>query len=66
MYIGVLLVVFAWPVLFASLRLAIYGLIVASSFELFVLVYEEPHLKRVFGASYAQYCARVSRWFSMR
>ena len=30
--------------------------------NLFVLAYEEPHLRRVFGASYDAYTARVRRW----
>ena len=62
MYVGVLLVIFGWAVLFESLDLAIYGLAVATCFHLFVVFYEEPHLKRVFGQSYEQYCSRVSRW----
>ncbi len=28
--------------------------------------YEEPHLKRMFGPSYEQYCSRVGRWLSLR
>jgi protein-S-isoprenylcysteine O-methyltransferase Ste14 len=30
--------------------------------NIFVLAYEEPHLRRTFGASYAAYTARVRRW----
>ncbi len=62
MYVGVLLVIFGWAVLFESLDLGIYGLAVANCFHLFVVLYEEPHLKRVLGQSYEQYCSRVSRW----
>ena len=28
----------------------------------FVLLYEEPHLRRVFGEQYKDYCRRVNRW----
>jgi protein-S-isoprenylcysteine O-methyltransferase Ste14 len=30
--------------------------------HLFVLTYEEPHLKRAFGAEYEEYRAAVPRW----
>jgi protein-S-isoprenylcysteine O-methyltransferase Ste14 len=30
--------------------------------NLFVLFYEEPHLRRVFGAEYEEYCRNVRRW----
>jgi protein-S-isoprenylcysteine O-methyltransferase Ste14 len=29
---------------------------------LFVVLYEEPHLRKVFGADYAEYCSNVRRW----
>jgi protein-S-isoprenylcysteine O-methyltransferase Ste14 len=64
MYVAVLSVIFGWSLLFQSLSLAIYGLAVAACFHLFVVLYEEPHLKRVFGSSYEQYCAEVGRWLS--
>ncbi len=62
MYLGVLGVIFGWSLLFSALPLAIYGLCVATFFHLFVVLYEEPHLKRMFGPSYEEYCSRVSRW----
>jgi len=31
-------------------------------FHLTVVLYEEPTLRRTFGAGYEQYCARVPRW----
>ncbi|MGA2978821.1 MAG: isoprenylcysteine carboxylmethyltransferase family protein [Terriglobales bacterium] len=30
--------------------------------SLFVLLYEEPHLRKIFGAEYEQYCRNVRRW----
>ena len=62
MYVGVLAVVVGWSLLFDSLPLAFYGLAVAGGFHLFVVLYEEPHLRRTFGPSYEEYCARVDRW----
>lgn len=31
-----------------------------------VMLYEEPTLRRMFGAEYAAYCAKVSRWLPRR
>lgn len=65
MYLGVLSVIFSWALLFHSLPHAVYGLCVAACFHLVVVLYEEPHLRRVFGPSYVQYCCQVSRWLSL-
>jgi protein-S-isoprenylcysteine O-methyltransferase Ste14 len=62
MYVGVLGVIFGWAWLFRDLPLAIYGICVATCFHLFVVLYEEPNLKRMFGSSYEEYCSRVARW----
>jgi len=64
MYVGVLLVIFGWSLYFLSLPIAIYGLVVAVCFHSFVILYEEPHLRRLFGKSYEQYCSGVSRWLT--
>jgi protein-S-isoprenylcysteine O-methyltransferase Ste14 len=37
--------------------------IVAISAHLFVILYEEPHLRKTFGSEYEQYCRSVPRWF---
>jgi protein-S-isoprenylcysteine O-methyltransferase Ste14 len=62
MYVGVLLLVFGQAWLFASRRVLIYAGVVFAFFHLFVVFYEEPALRRMFGESYRQYCARVPRW----
>lgn len=66
MYLGVLSVILAWVLYFASLRLLLYGAAVATLFHLFVVFYEEPTLRRLFGAEHALYCARVGRWWPGR
>ena len=66
MYVGVLSVIFGWALFFGSSSIAIYGACVAGGFHLFVLLYEEPYLKRVFGASYVHYCSKVNRWLPYR
>jgi protein-S-isoprenylcysteine O-methyltransferase Ste14 len=63
MYIGVLTVVLGWSIVFRSGPLVLYALAVATVFHLFIVLYEEPHLRRTFGAGYEDYCRRVGRWF---
>ena len=36
--------------------------IVAICAHLFVTLYEEPHLRKIFGLAYEQYCRQVPRW----
>ena len=66
MYLGVLTTILGWATLFRTTRLLWYALGVTISFQLFVMLYEEPHLKRVFGREYEEYCARVNRWLPAR
>jgi protein-S-isoprenylcysteine O-methyltransferase Ste14 len=63
MYVGVAAVLFSEAALFGSLRLLEYAFAVWAAFFLFVLAYEEPALRRKFGASYQDYCEAVPRWF---
>lgn len=62
MYLGVLTVIGGEALLFGSLRLMWYGLIVWLVFHLVVVLIEEPHLRRTQGAAYEQYCRKVPRW----
>ena len=62
MYLGVLAVILGWAIFFRASALALYGAVVAALFHAFVVLYEEPHLRKKFGAEYADYCARVPRW----
>jgi hypothetical protein len=50
------------PRLFTSGRLLAYGLAVLAMFHLFVVLYEEPTLRRLFGPAYETYCSEVPRW----
>jgi protein-S-isoprenylcysteine O-methyltransferase Ste14 len=45
-------------------RVLEYGVLVWLGFHLFVLLYEEPVLRRSFGAEYENFCAHVGRWVS--
>lgn len=62
MYVGVLLTAAGHPFWFGSYGLAGYVLFLGLVFHFFVLVYEEPHLRKTFGAAYEQYCGSVPRW----
>lgn len=62
MYVGVLTVLLGWVVLSGWLLLLVYTACVASCFQLFIVYYEEPHLKQTFGQSYEEYLGRVGRW----
>ena len=66
MYIGVLSVVFGEALFFESLRLLGYAASVAAGFHLFVVLYEEPALRRQFGESYRRYIETVPRWIPRR
>ena len=62
MYGGVLTIICGWIALFPSLPLLLYGLSVGFSCHLLVLLYEEPHLQKAFGAPYDEYRTHVGRW----
>jgi protein-S-isoprenylcysteine O-methyltransferase Ste14 len=62
MYIGVLLVLVGEAILFASLELIELACLAALCIHLFVILYEEPALKRKFGSAYDNYRQSVPRW----
>lgn len=62
MYVGVLFVIAGMAVLHDDWAIALYGAAVWLAFHVFVVYYEEPHLRRAFGAEYESYCSRVHRW----
>ena len=63
MYVGVLLILAGWGLMFQSVPHFIYMVVVAVAFHLRVLFYEEPTLRRTFGDEFVQYTERVPRWF---
>jgi protein-S-isoprenylcysteine O-methyltransferase Ste14 len=62
MYWSVALVMFGEGLVFHSLALAELTAAFFAAANLFVLFYEEPALRRKFGAEYEDYCRRVPRW----
>ena len=62
MYLGVANAILGEAILFRSPHVAIYAAIMLTVAHIFVVLYEEPTLKRQFGASYEQYRRTVPRW----
>ena len=62
MYVAVSALIFGQGLLFGSVSLLEYGLVVWLAFFAFVVLYEEPTLHGKFGNEYEDYCARVPRW----
>src|SRR5688500_7241803 len=62
MYVGVLALVIGHFLWFGYWYLLIYAIVVFLAFHTFVIYYEEPTLKRIFGAAYEEYLRRVPRW----
>src|SRR5258706_16265760 len=63
MYVGVLATILGQGLLLGSGSVLVYAAVVALGFHLFVLAYEEPTLRRTYGAEYEAYCAAVPRWW---
>lgn len=62
-YLSVVALVLGQAALFGSAAVALWALAIAIGFHLFVVLYEEPALRRRFGAEYEAYCRRVPRWW---
>ena len=65
-YVAVVSLLVGQALLFGSVAVLLYALIVAIAFHLFVVLYEEPTLRRQFGAQYEAYCRAVPRWLPRR
>jgi len=62
MYWSVASVMLGEAAVFHSVALAELAVAFFAGVNLFVLLYEEPALRRKFGAEYEEYCRRVPRW----
>ncbi len=62
MYVGVVMVVVGEGLLYQSLAVLRYAGAAWLGFHLFVMLYEEPTLRKKFGADYEEYCRQVPRW----
>jgi len=66
MYLSVTLIVLGEAMLTRSSALAVYLVIWFTCVNVFVIGYEEPTLREMFGASYDAYTQRVGRWIPKR
>lgn len=62
MYVGVLLMLAGWALLYQSSVLAWYAAAIAAAFHLRVVLGEEPWLARTHGEAWSAYKSRVPRW----
>jgi len=62
MYIGVALAIVGEAIMFHSPHVAIYAALMLLIAHVFVVLYEEPTLRRQFGKSYEEYRRNVPRW----
>ena len=62
MYVAVIGIILGQALLFADGRLLLYAALFWLACHAFVVAYEEPTLRRTFGAAYATFCANVPRW----
>ena len=63
MYLAVLSIIFGQALLFGSTTLLWYGAVFSLAVHAFVVLYEEPTLRRQYGAEYDRYCGAVRRWW---
>jgi len=66
MYVCVAAILLSEALLFESRPLLSWTIVVALGFHIFVVLYEEPHLRRTFGADYEAYTRAVRRWTPRR
>lgn len=62
MYIGVLMILAGESLYFESYVMMVYMIVFCLIFTLFIMLVEEPRLKREFGESYKEYSKKVRRW----
>jgi protein-S-isoprenylcysteine O-methyltransferase Ste14 len=62
MYVGLLLILIGHFLWFKNVWLIVYTVVAFLIVHLFVTLYEEPTLKRKFGARYEDYLKKVPRW----
>jgi protein-S-isoprenylcysteine O-methyltransferase Ste14 len=65
MYFALIAMVAGQAILFGSWVLLGYALVIWTMTHAFVVLYEEPRLRRRFGSQYEAYCAKVPRWLPL-
>jgi len=62
MYVAVVSIIIGQGLLLGNASVLVYAPVVWAAFFGFVLLYEEPKLRKTYGAEYDAYSARVPRW----
>lgn len=62
MYVGVILILIGEAIFLQSFSLLIYSLFVFILFNIFIMLVEEPRLRKDFKEAYHLYCQKVRRW----
>lgn len=62
MYLAVTATILGQALILGDTDLVVYALIPWLAAHFFVIAYEEPTLRRTFGAEYETYCTHVPRW----
>lgn len=66
MYVGGLMLLAGFGMYLSSVAILLLSLALLAVIHLFVVFYEEPTLRKNFGATYDEYCRNVSRWIPQR
>jgi len=66
MYLAYVVIILGEAMLFASWTLVAYAFACWALAHFYVVHFEEPHLRRRFGAAYDDYCRTVPRWLRWR
>jgi protein-S-isoprenylcysteine O-methyltransferase Ste14 len=61
-YVGVMFIFLGYFLWFGYWALLLYTILAFLGVHVFIILYEEPTLKRKFGASYEEYLKNVPRW----
>jgi len=62
MYLAVVSIILGQGLLLGDIRILAYATLGWLVMHLFVRIYEEPTLRKSFGAEYEIFCAHVPRW----
>lgn len=65
MYVANILILGGIAAVFRSAAVLVWGVALFAAFHLFVVSYEEPHLRSRFGEEYEKYCREVGRWMPL-
>jgi protein-S-isoprenylcysteine O-methyltransferase Ste14 len=66
MYVANVAIILGSGAVFSAWELVAWAAVVLAAFHVFVVIYEEPTLGRIFGEDYEDYRRDVGRWVPRR